>query len=132
MKKIFYAALAVLTLCACHSKPKFNIEGEISGADGQMLYFESSGLGSIVPLDSVKLKEDGSFHFNGLRPESPEFYRLRMGDKIINISIDSIETIKVKAPFNAFSTNYTVEGSDNCSKIKELTLKQIKLRKNKK
>lgn len=127
MKKILFAALAVFALCACNSKPKFNIKGEVSGADGKMLYFESSGLGGIQAIDSVKLKGDGSFDFKGARPESPEFYQLRIGDKIINISIDSTETVMVKAPFDAFSTNYTVEGSENCSKIKELTIKQIRL-----
>ncbi|MFA6813423.1 MAG: thioredoxin-like domain-containing protein, partial [Bacteroidaceae bacterium] len=60
--------------------------------------------------------------------ESPEFYRLRMDDnRIINISIDSIEKIRVNAPYEGFSTNYQVEGSRNCSKIKELTLLQIRL-----
>lgn len=127
MRKIIYASLAVLALCACNSKPKFNIEGEVSGADGKMIYFESSGLGSIVPLDSTKLKGDGTFEFSGERPESPEFYRLRIGDQIINLSIDSTETISVKAQLGTFSTNYTVAGSPNCSKIKELTLKQIRL-----
>lgn len=127
MKKIIYASLAVLALCACNSKPKFNIQGEVSGADGKMIYFESSGLGSIVPLDSAKLKGDGTFEFSGERPASPEFYRLRIGDQIINLSIDSTETVSVKAQLGNFSTTYTVQGSSNCSKIKELTLKQIQL-----
>jgi peroxiredoxin len=127
MKKIIYASLAVLALCACNSKPKFNIQGEVSGADGKMIYFESSGLGSIVPLDSAKLKGDGTFEFSGERPASPEFYRLRIGDQIINLSIDSTETVSVKAQLANFSTTYTVQGSPNCSKIKELTLKQIQL-----
>ncbi len=127
MKKIIFASLALLALYACDSKPKFNIQGEVSGADGKMIYFESSGLGSIVPLDSTKLNGDGSFEFKGDRPASPEFYRLRIGDQIINLSIDSTETVKVKAQLGTFSTGYTVEGSPNCSKIKELTLKQIQL-----
>lgn len=127
MKKVLFAVLTVCTLCACNSKPKFEIKGEISGAEGKMLYFESSGLGGIESLDSVKLRKDGSFDFKEARPESPEFYQLRMGNQIINVSIDSIETITIKAPYESFSTNYIVGGSENCSKIKELTLKQIRL-----
>lgn len=127
MKKITLLALAVLALTSCNSDPKFNVKGEVTGADGKMLYFESSGLEGIVPLDSVKLKGDGSFDFKQLRPESPEFYRLRVDDKVINFSVDSIETISIKAPFTDFATAYTVEGSDNSAKIKELTLKQIRL-----
>ena len=109
---------------------KFQVTGDVSGADGKMLYLEASGLEGIVPLDSVKLKGEGTFSFKQARPESPEFYRLRIDDKVINFSVDSIETVQIKAPYMDFSTDYTVEGSENSNKIKELTLKQIRLQKN--
>lgn len=121
------ALVAVAVLSSCNSDPKFNVQGEVSGADGKMLYLEASGLEGIVSLDSVQLKEAGSFSFKQLRPESPEFYRLRVDDKVINFSVDSTETIDIKAPYVDFSTTYTVEGSANSQKIKELTLKQIAL-----
>ena len=130
MKKIFFMALAAIALGACNSEPKFKVEGEVSGADGKMLYLEASALEGIVPLDSVKLEGDGSFHFKQVRPVSPEFYRLRVDDKVINFSVDSTETVLVKAPYNDFATAYTVEGSPNSSKIKDLTLKQMKLQDN--
>ena len=129
MKKVTFAALAALTITACSSGPKFQVNGDVSGADGKMLYLEASGLEGIVPLDSVKLKGEGTFSFKQPRPESPEFYRLRIDDKIINFSVDSIETIQIRAPYVDFSTTYTVEGSENSNKIKELTLKQIRLQK---
>lgn len=56
MKKVTFAALAALTITACSSGPKFQVNGDVSGADGKMLYLEASGLEGIVPLDSVKLK----------------------------------------------------------------------------
>ena len=129
MKKVTFAALAALTITACSSGPKFQVNGDVSGADGKMLYLEASGLEGIVPLDSVKLKGEGTFSFKKPRPESAGFYRLRIDDKIINFSVDSIETIQIKAPYVDFSTTYTVEGSENSNKIKELTLKQIRLQK---
>lgn len=129
MKKVTFAALAALTITACSSGPKFQVNGDISGAGGKMLYLESSALEGIVPLDSVKLKGNGTFSFSQARPESPEFYRLRIEDKVINFSVDSIESIQIKAPYTDFSTAYTVEGSENSKKIKELTIKQIQLQK---
>lgn len=129
MKKVTFAALAALTITACSSGPKFQVNGDISGAEGKMLYLESSALEGIVPLDSVKLKGNGTFSFSQARPESPEFYRLRIEDKVINFSVDSIESIQIKAPYTDFSTAYTVEGSENSKKIKELTIKQIQLQK---
>lgn len=127
MKRVTFVALAALALSSCNSDPKFNVKGEISGADGKMLYLEASALAGIAPLDSVKLKGDGAFNFKQVRPESPEFYRLRMEDKVINFSIDSTETVTIEAPFDEFSTAYSVDGSENSERIKELTLKQIKL-----
>lgn len=120
-------ALAAVALSACNSEPKFKVEGEVSGADGKMLYLEASALEGIVPLDSVKLKSGGSFAFKQVRPVSPEFYRLRVDDKVINFSIDSTETVQISAPYTDFATAYTVEGSPNCTKIKELTMKQMQL-----
>ncbi|KAA6344173.1 Thiol-disulfide oxidoreductase ResA [termite gut metagenome] len=127
MQHIYLMFLIVWVLSSCTSGSKFNVTGEVSNAEGKTLYLEASQLESILMIDSVKLKSDGAFDFKQSRPESPEFYRLRIGNKIINFSIDSTETIHVKAPYQGFSTDYTIEGSDNCSRIKELTLKQVRL-----
>lgn len=130
MKKIILVSLAALALSSCNSDPKFSVSGDVSGADGKMLYLEASGLEGVVPLDSAKLKGDGSFSFKQARPESPEFYRLRVDDKVINFSVDSTEAVSIKAPFVDFATAYSVEGSENSAKIKELTLKQADLQRN--
>lgn len=127
MKKITFIALAALALSSCNSGPQFQVDGVVSDANGKMLYLESSALEGIMPLDSVRLKGNGSFSFRQERPESPEFYRLRVDDKIINFSVDSTETIEIKAPYVDFATGYTVEGSENSQKIKELSLKQAHL-----
>mgnify|MGYP003175387556 CR=1 FL=1 len=52
MKKITFVALAALTITACSSGPEFEVNGDVSGADGKMLYLEASSLEGIVPLDS--------------------------------------------------------------------------------
>ncbi len=127
MKKITMAALAALIIAACKSEPGFQVKGNISDAAGKTLFFEAAGLEGIVPLDSLKLKGDGTYSFKHPRPESPEFFRLRIEDRVINFSIDSVETVKIDAPYNNFTTDYTVEGSDNSVRIKELTLKQAGL-----
>ena len=127
MKKLFVLALAAIALGACNSEPNFKVEGEVAGADGKTLYLEASALEGIVPMDSVKLSGSGTFSFKGNRPESPEFYRLRIENKMINFSVDSTETLRIKASYENFATDYTVEGSPNSEKIKELTLMQLQL-----
>lgn len=128
MKKTSSFVLFVLLFfSACTSGLNFKVEGEISEADGKMLYLEASALEGIVALDSVKLKRGGSFSFRQKAPESPEFYRLRLDDRIINFSVDSTETIRVDASYAEFSTAYLLEGSVNSEKIKQLTLMQMAL-----
>lgn len=127
MKKISLFIFGALVLASCNKEPKFNIKGTVSDAEGKMLYLEASGIEGVEPLDSVKLKSNGEFSFKQLRPESPEFYRLRIDEKVINFSVDSTETLDLKAKYGDFSTGYTITGSENCAKIKELTLMQIDL-----
>ena len=130
MKNIMKAAaiaLAALTIASCTGK-KFQVNGTISDAKDSLLYFENMSLQEgVVVLDSVKLGENGEFSFSEAAPEAPEFYRLRIANQIINISIDSTETVTVKASYPTMATQYEVEGSHNCQKIKELSLKQIDL-----
>ena len=120
--------LAVMTIASCDNK-KFTVEGQITNAKDSVLYFEHVGLEGIDVLDSVKLSDNGSFSFSEEAPTAPEFYRLRIYDQIINVSIDSTETVGVKAQYPQMATEYEISGSDNCLKIKELALKQIDLHK---
>ena len=124
--KTTLAALAALAMTACQQN-KFHVEGEIANAEDSVLYFENVALTGIEVLDSAKLAPDGRFDFSGDAPSAPEFYRLRIGDQIVNIAIDSTETVTVKGDAHALATDYTVEGSENCQKIRELALKQITL-----
>lgn len=126
MKKYLIIAVALLGMASCSEK-KFHVEGNITNAKDSVLYFENVGLEEIAVVDSVKLDEEGAFDFSSAATEAPEFYRLRISDQIINISIDSTETVSVKAQYPQMATQYEVSGSDDCSKIKELTLKQIGL-----
>ena len=125
-KWIVIGTVAILGLASC-SEEKFQVKGSITNAKDSVLYFENVGISEISILDSVKLDENGSFTFAGARSEAPEFYRLRISDQIINVSIDSTETITVKATYPQMATQYDVSGSENCLKIKELALKQIAL-----
>ena len=120
-------AVAALAIVSCSEK-KFHVEGSISNAKDSLLLLENVGIEEITVVDSVRLDESGTFSFSGDAQEAPEFYRLRIAGQIINVSIDSTETVTVKAQYPQMATEYEVSGSDNCQKIKELALKQIDLR----
>ncbi|GAB6976649.1 DUF4369 domain-containing protein [Prevotella falsenii] len=106
---------------------KFHVEGTIGNAQDSVLYFEHNGLTGFTTVDSVKLDEKGAFSFAGDKIDNPEFYRLRIAGQIINIAIDSTETVKVTAKYPQMATEYDVNGSYENEKIKELALKQINL-----
>lgn len=127
---LFMAAVTCGALCAvsCTQK-KFHVDGIIANAKDSILYFENMGLNGPVVLDSVRLGEDGAFAFSEKATEAPEFYRLRIAGQIINVSIDSTETVNVKAHYPDMASRYEVTGSDNCSRIKELTLMQMALQR---
>lgn len=120
--------VAALALTSCNNK-KFHINGTIADAKDSMLYLENISLNGPEKIDSVKLGEDGAFAFeeNAMDSVSPEFYRLRIANQTINLSIDSTETVNVKAAYPSMSYKYEVEGSENCNTIKELSLKQMNL-----
>ena len=129
MKKVVYylLALVLVGLSACENEPKFKVQGEVTGASDKTIYLEASGLGGVVLLDSVELGSNGSFSFAEARPESPEFYRLRMDGKVINFAVDSTETVIVKTNAAKFDIDYVIEGSENNQKIKELVMLQAEL-----
>ena len=127
-KKSYIAAVLISAgFAACNRGPVFNVEGEISGAEGKMLYIEHSSIEGVVGLDSAKLGGDGRYHFSEARPEAPDFYRLRIDDRIINFVVDSIETVNISSDYNTFSSGYSVTGSESNVKIKELSLLQAEL-----
>lgn len=121
-------ALAALLLSACQQKETFTVKGTISKAEGQLLCLRNIPLsGHAIIVDSVRLDADGSFSFTADATEAPEFYVLDCGTQFINLAIDSTETITVTADLPTMGASYTIEGSDNCEKIKELALKMMAL-----
>ena len=124
--KYLAVALGALAIVSC-SKSKFHVEGNITEAKDSVLYFENMSLDGPQIIDSVKLGEDGHFSFSGEPSDAPEFYRLRIAQQIINVSIDSTETVTFKAAYPTMASQYEVEGSENCLKIKELSIMQQQL-----
>lgn len=127
--KVITLALAVAAMAgvtSCNEK-KFHIDGTITGSADSTLYFENMSLDGAVKIDSAKLSEDGTFAFEGTAPTAPEFYRLRIAGQFINIAVDSTETINIKAQYPQMATQYEVSGSEDCQRIKELSLMQSSL-----
>ncbi|GHT55458.1 hypothetical protein FACS189451_08460 [Bacteroidia bacterium] len=124
IKKIAFLLLSVCVFASCTNN-QFTIEGHIKDGAGEILYLENITTSSVVRVDSADLGNDGFFRFKQPRPQAPDFYRLRLKQQFINLSVDSTETIKVQSDTLNFARDYTVEGSFECTKIKELTFLQL-------
>lgn len=130
MKKnsIVAAASLLLVLAACkESGEQFQVKGHIAEATDKVLYFEAAALDGIQVLDSAKLDKQGAFSFKHKRPDGPDFYRLRIGGQVVNLGVDSTEVITVEGKLPSLATGYTVSGSVESEKIKELSAKQMAL-----
>ena len=128
---LFYTVVlgvAVLSLGSCSEK-KFNINGTITQAKDSVLYLENMSLNGPKAVDSVKLDENGNFEFKQKAPDAPEFYRLRIANQMVNLAVDSTESITVKAAYPTMSANYEVSGSEECTKIRDLAYMQLALQR---
>ena len=124
MKNTLIILFSLATLCCCREQGKFCIEGNITGAADTMLYLEHLTLDrGAVPVDSIRLGEDGAFRFRREPAGNPEFYRLRIDGQAINLGIDSTETVRVTADIKDMSFGYRTEGSGTCDTMRLLCLR---------
>lgn len=131
-KSIPFLLGIVLLTASCRQEnlsDGFTIRGELSEADGKTLYLDWMGINAIETVDSTVLKSDGAFEFRRPRPDGYDFYRLRADGQIVYLSVDSNETLTVRASLPAMSVGYQVEGSENCARLKELVMKQMGLQR---
>ena len=124
MKETHYLLPLALLLCllagACQQDNRFHVEGCITGARDSVLHFEANTIGGVKELATKKLTEAGGFDFDAERPECPEFFILRIGDRRIHLSADSTERITVRADYATMATDYQVEGSEASERIRQI------------
>lgn len=112
-------AAGALAFQSC-SEPQFKINGKVDGGEDKTLILAKSDFnGRWVIVDSTRISSSGDFSISTSAPASPEIYRLSLGDRFIYFPIDSIETLTVTSPANAFGSDFTIAGSDQAEKMAE-------------
>lgn len=107
------AGMAMMSGCG-KNDAGWTVEGSVEGADEAKLYleaFNNNGNNWYV-LDTVRTDHEGKFSITSPRAAFPDVYRITLDGKSVYFPIDSTETITVKSKAGAFSTDYSVEGSD--------------------
>lgn len=124
-----FAVLTLIIGCvfvSCKKGDIFSVEGNIQSAEGDTLYLEHRGLAGIVLLDSAILDDKGSFKFKEPAPKNPEFYQLRIRDKVVAFAVDSVESLRVTADASNLYGSFTVEDSysnDQLRKVDDMRMK---------
>lgn len=125
--RIYWILLCLLVISTgCDNSSSFVVEGKVSQAEGKMLYFERFGLNAVDILDSVKLDKEGSFRFKTPLPNAPEFFRIRLDKRYINLASDSARRVIVTESGKHFGNTYTVKGSLPCERIRDISIEQGK------
>jgi len=118
----FIIALAALAF-SCNKPTGFIISGKITNAGEKYLYLDELKVSSSVPVDSVRLKKDGTFKFKG-KISYPNFYLLKLSQKnFITLLVDTTEKITVYGDAANFSRDYIVEGSPGSLLVQKLNNK---------
>lgn len=122
-------ASALLSIVACQPKgDRFTVEGTLLEADGKTLFLDHMALNQVETVDSVKLDKNGNFSFSETAPSDCfDFYRLRVDGQYINLIVDSVQDIKVKASLPSMQVSYDIEGSESSVRLKNLVFRQMEL-----
>src|SRR5690554_8028259 len=103
--------LGLTLLMGCQTKPAFVINGEITGAENDTVYLEHVSMSNVQTLDSCVLDASGSFSFQLDLAESPEFYRLRLGNAALHFASDTSKQLRIHTQKNDFGKRYELDGS---------------------
>jgi peroxiredoxin len=123
MNRILSILSVAILLVACGKKSNFTITGKIEGGSGKTIYLNHLLNNSQVSSDSAKMDNNGSFKLKG-KVSAPTFYLLKVSEtNFVTILPDSAENLTISGSYKNFSRDYDVKGSDNSSKVRDLTLR---------
>lgn len=119
IKHIILGGVIAFTLVSC-SKNNFSISGEIKDAGKQKAYLELLNIDNNVVVDSASIGSNGKFSFK-TNITLPTFYNLRTTNgEVITVLAEPGKDIRISGTAGQFANNYTVDGSEASSLIKEL------------
>lgn len=123
MNRILAILAIVLLATACGKKSNYTITGKIEGGSGKTIYLSRLMTSSQKMADSVKLDQSGTFKLKG-QVHEPTYFLLKVSESnFATLLVDSAENLTITGSYRKFSTDYDVKGSDNSSKVRDLTFK---------
>ncbi len=127
MKKALYAFGLLLLISACGdgiTENTMTVSGIVKGLKKGTLYLQHIPDSTLVTIDSLQVKGDGSFTFQ-TEIESPEIFYLYLNKKDNNDINDRITffgepgNIAIRTTWNTFDANAKITGSKSNTKLEE-------------
>lgn len=135
-KHLFLTVLSIFIIaCGGDTENTMTVTGKVKGLKKGTLYLQKIPDSILITIDSLKVKDDGSFVFK-TELESPEIFYLYLNKKDNNTLNDRITffgepgIITINTSWNTFDTNSSVEGSETQKKLEEF--REVMSRFNKK
>ncbi len=108
--------ILLITAFAC-DRNNTEISGLVLGGSDSSLSLERLDVNRTSVVDSVKVKEDGSFSFKA-QLEEPELFVLKnQKGEIINLLLSPGEQVTIETEYTSFGKNYIVKGSEESEGI---------------
>jgi peroxiredoxin len=108
---------------SCGERNNITISGMAAGGEKKMIYLDYLKINTTVPIDSMRMKRDGSFSFSFHSPH-PGIYLLRTeSGKLINLLPHPGESLSITANYDEFGRDYTVAGSEESEYLRQLVSK---------
>jgi len=102
------------------SRNQTEISGTIEGGEGMVIALERLDVNRTIALDTVRIREDGSFSFK-FRQEESELYILKnKKGGILNLMLSPGQQVNVSTTLDSFGTHYLVKGSQESENIRLL------------
>lgn len=116
--QVFFC-LILVAATGCESN-KARISGSVlRPSSGEYLYLEELRSDELVPVDSTKIKDNGSFSFN-LSVKSPSFYLLKFNNNnFLTLLIEPKQKIIISADHDSLNLPTKIEGSEGTLKMTE-------------
>ncbi|TMM56022.1 DUF4369 domain-containing protein [Maribacter algarum] len=127
MKKILYTIALPFLILACGdgiTENTMTVSGSVKGLKKGTLYLQHVPDSTLVTIDSLEVKGNGSFNFR-TELESPEIFYLYLNKKDNNDINDRITffgepgNITINTSWNTFDTNAEITGSHTHAKLEE-------------
>ena len=114
------ASAGVVLLGACSQDGNVKLNGRFAGHSDKKIYLEQVLPGNQRIVDSTTLSKKGAFRMTVTLPDDqPTLYNLRYNNDVIPLFLSPGESVTVNS-IGDVAHNYTVEGSPESERIREL------------